>query len=358
MTIDYNTITPIISPTDCMLTCDILGSGSNWALRINQQRMLARGSKEYILAYRKKLFTSRSLSIPADHELKWNKDQAPVWTLDDLVDKQTDLYLWAKFDELDQTLSGGDSITTVTDSGPLASVLTANNGITFDAGAINSLGVANMSADNDSFSIPDHANLDINAGKLEMYCVFKTSSDYDSTLDTGISGDARYFAHKKDASSTLPRWAWFINVSTSRGTTTRKPSFERMGGSPASGKLGDATTINDSTVFLMSLIQEDNTVDHFLNGAANGTPAGDYIADPDSDGVLYIGNSSAQDSSIHGQLAEIIIIDHSVGSVPPQDAIRQKIEGYLSHKWGIEGNLPADHPYKTVPPRRDSVYSS
>jgi len=29
---------------------------------------------------------------------------------------------------------------------------------------------------------------------------------------------------------------------------------------------------------------------------------------------------------------------------------RQKIEGYLSHKWGLEGNLPSSHPYKSFAP--------
>jgi hypothetical protein len=29
---------------------------------------------------------------------------------------------------------------------------------------------------------------------------------------------------------------------------------------------------------------------------------------------------------------------------------RQKIEGYLAHKWGLEANLPNDHPYKTTGP--------
>jgi hypothetical protein len=28
----------------------------------------------------------------------------------------------------------------------------------------------------------------------------------------------------------------------------------------------------------------------------------------------------------------------------------QKIEGYLAHKWGLEANLPSDHPYKTKAP--------
>jgi len=32
------------------------------------------------------------------------------------------------------------------------------------------------------------------------------------------------------------------------------------------------------------------------------------------------------------------------------DIDRQKLEGYLAHKHGLDGNLPAGHPYKTSPP--------
>jgi len=30
---------------------------------------------------------------------------------------------------------------------------------------------------------------------------------------------------------------------------------------------------------------------------------------------------------------------------------RQRLEGYLAHKWGLTANLPAAHPYKVAPPR-------
>jgi hypothetical protein len=29
---------------------------------------------------------------------------------------------------------------------------------------------------------------------------------------------------------------------------------------------------------------------------------------------------------------------------------REKIEGYLAWKWGLEGNLPIGHPYKSAAP--------
>lgn len=46
-----------------------------------------------------------------------------------------------------------------------------------------------------------------------------------------------------------------------------------------------------------------------------------------------------------GSMAEIIITASSESMLN-----RQRIEGYLAHKWGLTANLPSDHPYKTVGP--------
>lgn len=46
-----------------------------------------------------------------------------------------------------------------------------------------------------------------------------------------------------------------------------------------------------------------------------------------------------------GEVAEIVIMT-SAASL----ADRQKIEGYLAHKWGMTASLPSDHPYKLAAP--------
>lgn len=46
-----------------------------------------------------------------------------------------------------------------------------------------------------------------------------------------------------------------------------------------------------------------------------------------------------------GKIAEIIILPAA-----PSTYERNKIEGYLAHKWGLTANLPSDHPYKLVGP--------
>jgi hypothetical protein len=46
-----------------------------------------------------------------------------------------------------------------------------------------------------------------------------------------------------------------------------------------------------------------------------------------------------------GKISELIIIS----SVAALD-LRQRIEGYLAHKWGLTASLPNGHPYKVSPP--------
>ena len=62
---------------------------------------------------------------------------------------------------------------------------------------------------------------------------------------------------------------------------------------------------------------------------------------------LGIFNSSVAYSNNPAQcrIAEIVIINTSVSILD-----RQKLEGYLAHKWGLTANLPNDHPYRWMPP--------
>lgn len=48
----------------------------------------------------------------------------------------------------------------------------------------------------------------------------------------------------------------------------------------------------------------------------------------------------------NGSCGEFIVV------TDVSDATRQKIEGYLAHKWGTVANLDASHPYKNFPPEK------
>lgn len=56
-------------------------------------------------------------------------------------------------------------------------------------------------------------------------------------------------------------------------------------------------------------------------------------------------NMVTANRSWHGPIGEVVAL---TGVLSDED--RQKLEGYLAWKWGLEANLPIDHPYKTTPP--------
>jgi hypothetical protein len=60
-----------------------------------------------------------------------------------------------------------------------------------------------------------------------------------------------------------------------------------------------------------------------------------------------IGNSTAPSPAFFGSISEILVYNPS-SALAYSDI--QKIEGYLSWKWGLQGNLPSTHLYKNSPP--------
>jgi hypothetical protein len=51
------------------------------------------------------------------------------------------------------------------------------------------------------------------------------------------------------------------------------------------------------------------------------------------------------DRRLTGDLGELIVTRTALTL-----AERQRLEGYAAHKWGLAGNLPGDHPYRSAPP--------
>ncbi len=60
---------------------------------------------------------------------------------------------------------------------------------------------------------------------------------------------------------------------------------------------------------------------------------------------IIIGSNNAVNEPFKGFIGEIVLVPEIVST-----NTRQRIEGYLAHKWGITANLPNDHPYKTNAP--------
>lgn len=89
------------------------------------------------------------------------------------------------------------------------------------------------------------------------------------------------------------------------------------------------------------------TLEGFANNTQQFYSTGNAVGSQNLGTTGYtsrIGNDGANQRS-RMQIGEIIILEAFVTITT-----RQKLEGYLAHKWGLTANLPAGHPYKTTPP--------
>jgi hypothetical protein len=79
------------------------------------------------------------------------------------------------------------------------------------------------------------------------------------------------------------------------------------------------------------------------NGTLEGTT--NNIVTPDATNIGYsIGGQYITSRRTHGVMGEILMVESTT------TLIREKIEGYLAHKWGLTSSLPIDHPYKNSAP--------
>jgi hypothetical protein len=66
-------------------------------------------------------------------------------------------------------------------------------------------------------------------------------------------------------------------------------------------------------------------------------------------------NAGAISQEMNGRIGEIIFCNDDESLFD-----KQRIEGYLAHKWGLEADLPSDHPFKAAPPEvpQDPYYDN
>jgi hypothetical protein len=92
----------------------------------------------------------------------------------------------------------------------------------------------------------------------------------------------------------------------------------------------------------------DGVANHWTNGAQDLTNAAIQTAGNTSDtdsltGLVFSGPAGPMPTGT--QLSEVVLTHSTIST-----ADRQRLEGYLAHKWGLTANLPADHPFKSAPP--------
>jgi uncharacterized protein YjdB len=144
---------------------------------------------------------------------------------------------------------------------------------------------------------------------------------------------------------------WTIHTFTANGTFTVVPASGPTNAySLWNPNLNSGAYINNTTglgpvvVGSTTASNDENTWNTYVNGSNAGQTISD-TGTPNAPSPIQIGWTGNGTEYWSGPIAEVVVLSQTMTT-----ADRQRVEGYLAHKWGLTANLPADHPYKNAAP--------
>jgi hypothetical protein len=123
-----------------------------------------------------------------------------------------------------------------------------------------------------------------------------------------------------------------------QGTTQYRSSMIADGGSATAG------TFTAATPHIFESKYATPVTGARIDGGTEVTFSGSGYTSTVNSLTIGAGDNGTT-NSFNGEVAEVLVVAGVMST-----GNRQKVEGYLAHKWGLEGNLPGDHPYKSSPP--------
>ena len=197
---------------------------------------------------------------------------------------------------------------------------TAANRPTHQSSGINGLAALSFDGSNDSMTVP----------------VFSLGSTF-IVLAVAVANSATtralFSARAASGNAILPQMGFFSGAS----------SFQ-VRDDAANNATSTQSGASTATIYVVGGVRSGNSVTAYRDGTAATAATNTFgTITPDK---MIIGAAAAASLTnfFSGRLGELI-------AAPADDATtRQKIEGYLAHKWGTTAALPAGHPYKSAPP--------
>ena len=206
---------------------------------------------------------------------------------------------------------------------------TASKRPTYLATGLNSIGALSFNKlQIQNLRTPEIAGNGISAKSLSIIQVIKPStgwgglylSSIGTRLNTPINGS----------------WWSFIRANNSN----------EIGFHGAAQYWSSSNLFNNSTI-LCDVVTGGTVLDSWANGSQIQAARTIAAFTTRNNNFLDVGTGSqpSTDEAFDGLIVEVILVDAATSS-----DTRQRIEGYLAHKWGLTGSLPAGHPYKTTAP--------
>jgi type IV secretory pathway VirB2 component (pilin) len=128
-------------------------------------------------------------------------------------------------------------------------------------------------------------------------------------------------------------------------------SFFQRGDGTTRHNVSTAANVYNATSLHVAVSAMTSSATYFWDGSSTATDTTTVSGSANNERALLIGAQINELDNIvermTGKIAEIVMV---FGSLSTDD--RQRLEGYLAHKWGLAGNLPANHPYKIRTPAK------
>jgi hypothetical protein len=105
------------------------------------------------------------------------------------------------------------------------------------------------------------------------------------------------------------------------------------------------SAVSDNTPVIAGAVRTSGTSRLYIDGAVQ-TQTSTTAANL-TNSAVRLGSETGQFGAWSGEIYEVI-----VGRGTLTDSDRERIEGYLAHKYGRQGSLPSTHKYRYGPPRK------
>jgi hypothetical protein len=116
--------------------------------------------------------------------------------------------------------------------------------------------------------------------------------------------------------------------------------------SDGNGWLSAASTFANGTTYIYSIQYDSlNNINLWSNGSISPVITGTAGTLTRNMFILGKRNASMFSENMTGNVFEVVQYNSDLGQTA-----RQQVEGYLAWKWGLQANLPANHPYKNASP--------
>tara|TARA_Y100001937_G_scaffold128752_2_gene207610 strand:- start:2745 stop:4322 length:1578 start_codon:yes stop_codon:yes gene_type:complete len=237
------------------------------------------------------------------------------------------LTAWYKADSISG--SDGDAVAAWSDSsgnGNDTSQSVAVRQPTLQTNELNGQPTVRFDGTNDILSDSDIAALDVGTGDVWMACLLKSTDD---------SGVQDYFekGHQQFGLSCLANGDLRICMgSTTNGPVQTSGNWSRTNFVLVTG----SRVSNNNNGFV------DGSPMNVTNTTDNGSISNSNVFD--------IGSRAIGAGPMVGDIAEVL-----VGGATLTTANREKVEGYLAWKYGLQTNLPDDHTYRFHKPKIDPI---